>query len=91
MGPIVERLLAVLGEVGPALLHFDQDDRLPDVVGEAGLGLVVEELLDALFERAPDFAGALLAEGAEEVVDKGLGFALLVALDVDGGPVDEVF
>jgi hypothetical protein len=90
VGPVVERLLAVLRQVGASLLHLDQDDGFPDVVRETRLALLVEELLDALLERAAGFLCALLAEGAEEPVNKNLRLSFLVARNVGLGPVDEV-
>ena len=88
--PVVERLPVVLGQVGPALLHLDQDDGFPDVVGEGGAAAVFGGLADAHLGGAADVEGALLAEGLEEAVEEDLGLALLVAGDVGGGPVDEV-
>ncbi len=40
-GPVVERLTVVLGEVDAALLHLDEDDGLPDVIGEAGTAAII--------------------------------------------------
>jgi hypothetical protein len=90
VGPVVEGLLAVLGEVAATFFHLDEDDRLPDVVGEAGFLCFVEKLFYALFECPADFLGAFLAEGMEGAVEEDLGFAFFVALDVLGGPGDEI-
>jgi hypothetical protein len=52
--------------------------------------VLVEKLGDAFLERAADFVSALLAEGEEQVVDEGLGFAFFVAGDVLFAPVNEL-
>jgi hypothetical protein len=39
LDPVIEGLLAGAGEIGAAFFHFDQDDGLPDVVGEGGAAL----------------------------------------------------
>ena len=44
---------------------------------------------DAEFGGAADVQEALLAEGLEEAIEEGLGFALFVGRDVGGGPVGE--
>ena len=45
-------------EVGAALLHFDEDDGLPDVVGEGGAAAVLVGLADAEFGVAADIEEA---------------------------------
>jgi hypothetical protein len=88
--PVIESLAEMLGEVGAALLHLDDDDRLPDVIGERGAAAVFAGFADAQLGGAPDFERSLLAEGAEEAVEKYLGFALFIAFDVLRGPIDEL-
>ena len=88
-GPVVERLAVGAGEVGAALFHFDEDERLPDVVGEGGAAAVFFGFADAEFGLAADFEEAFLAEGLEEAVEEDLGLAFFVAGDVGGGPGDE--
>src|SRR5690606_25398207 len=41
--PVFERLREVAREVLAALLHFDEDDGLPDAVGEGGAAAVVAD------------------------------------------------
>ena len=85
-GPVVERLAVVLGEVDAALLHFDEHDGLPDVVGEAGATAVLGGLADPAFGLAADIERAGVAEGDHEVVDEDLRLAFFVAGDVRAGP-----
>jgi len=54
--PVVERLAVVPPEVGPALLHFDQHDRLINQVGERGPPFVA--LFDPHFQNGPGLAHA---------------------------------
>ena len=65
--PVFEGLAVVLAEVGAALLHFDEDDRLPDQIGEGGAAAV---LLDAVLAGGAGFLEAAMAEGAEQVVEE---------------------
>jgi hypothetical protein len=88
-GPVVEGLAVGAGEVGAAFFHFDQDERLPDVVGEGGAAAVFFGFANAEFGGAADFEEAFLAEGLEEAVEEDLRLALFVAGDVGGGPIDE--
>jgi hypothetical protein len=88
--PVVERLAVVLRQVCAALLHLDEHDGLPDVVGEAGAAAVLGRLADAHLGGAADVEGALLAEGLEEAVEEDLRLALLVASDVLAGSGDKV-
>ena len=76
-------------EVGAAFFHFDQDQRLPDVVGEGGAAAVFLGFANAELGGAADFEDAALAEGLEEAVEEDLGLAFFVASDVGGGPIDE--
>ena len=63
-------------EVGAALLHFDEDERLPDEVGEGGAAAVFFGLADAEFGFA-GFQDAILAESLEQPVEED--WASLVA------------
>src|SRR5690348_13452422 len=65
----------MLRQVRAALLHFDEDDGLPDVVGEAGAAAVFGGLTDAHLGGAAEVERALLAEGAEEAVEEDLALA----------------
>jgi hypothetical protein len=87
-------------EVGAAFLHFNQDERLPDEIGERSAAAVFFRFADAEFgfagfERPGRRGGQSLfsqsrKEGqTPEAVEEDLGFAFFVALDVRGGPVDE--
>lgn len=87
--PVVEGLAVVAREFFPAFLHFDQDDGLPDVVGEAGAAAVLRGLADAKFRRATDIERAGVAERAKEVIDENLRLPLFVAGDVSLRPLDE--
>src|SRR5690606_12724709 len=58
-------------------------------VGEGDAALVFGASTDAVLELAADVFGAGLAEALEESVDEDLGFALLVAPNVLGAPVNE--
>jgi hypothetical protein len=63
--PVVEGLLVVLAQVDAALLHFDEDNRLPDIVGEGGAAAVFGGFLDAKLRPAADIQRAFLTEGLE--------------------------
>ncbi len=58
--PVVEGLLEMVGEVGAAFLHLDEDLGLPDEIGEGGAALGV---LDPELEDSAGLLHALLAEG----------------------------
>jgi hypothetical protein len=66
--PVVEGLAVVLREHRAALFHFDEDDRLPDVVGEAGAAAVLGGLAHAELGLAADIERTRVAEGDEEAV-----------------------
>ena len=76
----------MLAEIGTALLHLDQDDRLPDQIRKGGPAAI---LLDALLAVGAGFLEAGMAAGAEQVVEEDGGLALFVALDMSGAPVNE--
>lgn len=88
--PVVECLAVVAAEVFAAFFHFDEDDGLPDVIGEAGAAPVFVGLLNAKLGLAADLQQAALAEGLQEAVEKNLCFALLVAGDVLLHPIVEI-
>jgi hypothetical protein len=88
--PVIERLAVMLAQVRAALLHLDQDDGLPDVVGETGPAAIFGCLANAKLGSTTDVEGTFLAEGAKEVVEEDLSFAFFVPRDVRGGPVDEI-
>jgi hypothetical protein len=103
VGPVVENLVVAFLEVFLARLHLDENALGPEKVGEflAAFGfyrLAGEELElggagllgDAEFVGGAGFDDALVAEGAEEVVEEGLGFAFFVALEV-ARELDELF
>ena len=74
-GPVVEGLAVGAFEVGAAFFHFDEDERLPDVVGEGGAAAVFFGFADAELGLAADFEEAFAAEGLEEAVEEDLGLA----------------
>ena len=78
--PVIERLLVVLGELHAAGLHLDQAAARPDEVGV--LGALAREA-NAVFERGALGQGVgVVAERGEQVEEKGLRFALLVASEL---------
>ena len=70
-----------------ALIHFHQDDGLPDQVGEGGAA--APAFGNALFQRRAGFPHPTLLEGLEQAVEEDLRFALFIALDVLLAPLDE--
>ena len=89
-GPVVEGLAVVALEVHAALLHFEQDDRLPDQVGKGGATAVFGSLADAEFGLAAYVKNARVAERLEQPVQKDLGLALLIPGDVLLRPADKL-
>jgi hypothetical protein len=79
----------VRAEVGPALLHLDEDEGLPDLIGESGAAAVFFGLANAELGFAADFEEAALAEGTEEAVEEVLRLALFVTRHVIARPLDE--
>ena len=76
----------MFGKIDAALLHFDEEDRLPDEIGEGGAAAV---LLDAVLAGGASFLEAGMAEGAEQVIEEKLRLALFVAGEMGGAPVNE--
>ena len=66
-GPVFEGLAVVLAEIGAALLHFDEDDRFPDQIGEGGAAAI---LLDAVLAGGAGFLEAGMTKGAKQVVEE---------------------
>ena len=79
LDPVVEHLLGVTGQWLATLLHLNEEDVLPDEVGEVDAPAVWA--LQAFFIRRPGLDRARLAEGLEEAVEEVLGLALFVALE----------
>jgi hypothetical protein len=75
-------------EIDAALLHFDQDNRLPDKVGERGATDIGAS--NTHFERRAGLSDAALSERLKEPIEIELCFALLIAGDVRGAPSHEV-
>lgn len=69
------------GEVLAAFFHFDQDDRLPDKVGEPGGGAI---FFNTVFEGCAGLFVSATGEAPEEAVEEDLGLALLIALECFG-------
>jgi hypothetical protein len=77
----------VFGELDATGLHFDEAAARPDKVGEFG---AVARETDAVFEGGFLWEGAgVVAEGGQQVKEKGLGFAFFVALEF-GGKLGEI-
>ena len=103
VAPVVEELVVVLFELGGARLHLDEDAGGPEEVGEfftalrvGGVGAGEEFELgtaglfcDAKLKGRAGLNGALVPERAEELIEKGLRLAFLVAFEF-GGEVGEV-
>ena len=78
--PVIEGLLIMLGELGPARFHFDEDAARPDKVGIFG---AVAGKADAIFESGVFRKGVgVVAEGFEQMEEEGLRLAFLVALEI---------
>ena len=84
--PVFERLAVMLLQFLAAFLHFQQEPRPPEQVGELG----ALALVDAVFEGAAGLHDAGVAECLEKAVTEDLGLALLVALDVLADEGDEL-
>ena len=85
--PVIEGLLVMLGELYVAGLHLDQAAARPDEVGK--LGALAGEV-DTVFKSGTLGQGVgVVTEGGEQVEKEGLGFALLVALEL-GGELGEI-
>ena len=72
-----------------ALLHFDENNGLPNEISEGGAAAVFGGFANAEFGLAADFEDAGVAEGLEETVEEDLGLAFFVADDVFLAPVNE--
>src|SRR5208337_3842563 len=87
-GPVIESLPIVPGQVFPAFLHLNENDRLPDQISERGPLPVA--LLDPLFQRRAGLFQPGMPESLEEPVQEDLGLPLLIPLDVRPNPRDEI-
>ena len=87
--PIIERLAIVFRQVHAALFHLDEDDRLPNVVGEAGAAAVLAGFANAELRLAADIQRTAVAESLHQTVEKDLRLAFLVPRDVGLCPSDE--
>ena len=72
-----------------ALFHLDEDDGLPDVIGEAGAAAVLGGLANAELGLAADIERAAVAEGLHQAVEEDLRLAFFVAGEVGCGPGGE--
>jgi hypothetical protein len=98
VGPVFEGLIVMFFEVLLSRFHLDEDALGPEEVGEffaagpAGGVLALEEfelggaglLGDAMLEGGAGFDGAGMAQGAEEMVEECLAFALFIASERAG-------
>ena len=89
-GPVVEGLAVVLLEVRAALLHLDEDDGLPDEVGEGGAAAVFARPCGRGIRAWPPTSRTPAGRRPEEAVEEDLGLALFVAGDVLGDPGGEI-
>src|SRR5208283_2983650 len=85
-GPVIEGLAVVFLEGLAALLHFDEHDGFPDVIGEGGAAAVLAGFAEAELGEAADVQTAGLAKGLKETIQKDLGLAFFVAGDVFPAP-----
>ncbi len=77
----------MLGELDTAGLHFDKRAPRPNEIGILG---AVSGEADAVFKGGVLRQGVrVVLKGGQQVEDKGLGFALLVALEL-GGVIGEL-
>ncbi|MBC7854310.1 MAG: hypothetical protein IAF94_12830 [Pirellulaceae bacterium] len=88
--PVIESLTKVPRQVFPASLHFDENHRLPDVIGESGAPAIFLRLANAEFGSAANVETAGLAEALKETVKKDLRLPLFVTGDVFRRPGDEL-
>jgi len=79
----------MLREILAALFHLNEDDGLPDVIGEAGAAAVLGGLANAEFGFAADIERSAVAEGLHQAVEKDLRLAFFVAGDVGVRPRDK--
>lgn len=78
--PVVEGLLVMLRELGPARFHFDEHTARPDEIGELG---AVAGKTDAIFESATfGESVVVVVEGFEQMEQECLRFAFLVAFEL---------
>jgi hypothetical protein len=73
-----------------AFFHLDEDERLPDVVGEGDCGAGLAAVADAELGGPADVEEASVAQGLDEAVEVDLRLAFFVAGDVPAGPVGVV-
>ena len=72
-----------------ALLHLDQHDWFPDVIGKRHAASVFAGFADAELRDAAYVETAGLIKGLEEPVEEDLGLSLFVTRDVGGAPLDK--
>ena len=90
-GPIIEGWAKVATEVFAATLHFDQHDRLPNIIGKRGSAATFLRLANAMFQCAANLLTTRLAEALEVAIKKYLRLAFFVAGDMLVRPGDEFF
>ena len=83
---VVKTLAIMLLEILVALLHFDQHDGFPHVIGEGCPATVRLVLVNAKFRRAANIEGAGLTEGLKEPVEEDLRLTLFVTRNVPPTP-----
>jgi hypothetical protein len=87
--PVVEGLAVVAGKFFPALFHFDQDNGLPDIVGEAGATAIFLSLANAKLWLPANVERTGVTKGNEETIKEDLRLAFLVASDMGLSPLNE--
>lgn len=80
----------MLLQIRAALLHFDEHDGFPDVIGEGGAAAVLVGFADAELGRTADVKTAGLTKRLEEAVEEDLRLAFFVARDVLRAPGGEL-
>jgi hypothetical protein len=88
-GPVVKGLPIMFLKEFATLLHFDEDNRFPNKVGERSAATIVGSFADAEFSLAADLEDTGVSEGLEETVEEDLSLAFLVTDDVFSAPINE--
>ncbi len=79
----------MLGQVLAALLHLDQDDRLPHVVGKRRSAAIFLRLANAVFRLPANVERPLLAKRLKQPIQKDMSLTLFVAANVVRSPLHE--
>ena len=81
--PVVKGLTIVLREHGGTLLHLDEDERPPDVIGKGRAPTILSRLADAVLGCASHIQRSSVTKGLKESIEENLGLAFLVPLYVE--------